>query len=94
MEISEKELRHLAQLSNISLSDDEITPLADDLAEILKYVAMLDKLDLTDVEPTFQVTNLKNVFREDEILPQISREELLNLAPAVKNNQVKVPKVL
>lgn len=94
MEISEDDVRHLAALSKISLSDDEIAPMQQDLSKILAYVGQLDELDLDGVEPTFQVTNLKNVWRDDEIQPQVPRDKLLDLAPEMQNNSVKVPKVL
>ncbi|MFZ2560556.1 MAG: Asp-tRNA(Asn)/Glu-tRNA(Gln) amidotransferase subunit GatC [Candidatus Nanoperiomorbaceae bacterium] len=94
MNISEDDVRHLAALSKISLRDDEIAPMQQDLSNILAYVGQLDELDLDNVDPTFQVTNLQNVWRDDTVHPQIPREKLLNLAPEVKNNSVKVPKVL
>lgn len=87
-------MRHLSALSKISLEDDEIVPMQQDLSKILAYVGQLDELDLDGVEPTFQVTNLRNIWRNDEIQPQVPRERMLNLAPEVKNNSVKVPKVL
>jgi aspartyl-tRNA(Asn)/glutamyl-tRNA(Gln) amidotransferase subunit C len=94
MKISEDDVRHLSALSKISLEDDEIVPMQQDLSKILAYVGQLDELDLDGVEPTFQVTNLRNIWRNDEIQPQVPRERMLNLAPEVKNNSVKVPKVL
>jgi aspartyl-tRNA(Asn)/glutamyl-tRNA(Gln) amidotransferase subunit C len=94
MKITASTVRHLATLSKISLSEDEIPAMVKDLTEILKYVEMLDELDTDGVEPTYQVTGLSNVFRDDVVQPQIAREKLLALAPDMKNNQVKVPKVL
>lgn len=94
MEISEKDVRHLAELSKITLSDAEIPAMQKDLTDILRYVSQLDELDLDGVEPTFQTTGLSNIWRDDEIQSQIPREKLLALAADVKNNQVKVPKVL
>ena len=88
------DVQHLAALSSISLSDDEAISLASDLENIIKYIEQLSELDTTGVEPTYQVTGLKNVFRDDKIEQQISREDLLDLAPDQKNNQMKVPKVL
>jgi aspartyl-tRNA(Asn)/glutamyl-tRNA(Gln) amidotransferase subunit C len=54
----------------------------------------LGELDTTGVEPTYQVTGLKNVWHEDTIKEQLPREKLLTLASDVKGNQVKVPRVL
>jgi aspartyl-tRNA(Asn)/glutamyl-tRNA(Gln) amidotransferase subunit C len=94
MEITEELLRHLAQLSELDLSDAEIKARVGDLREIIKYIEQLGELDTQGVEPTYQVTGRANVMREDVVAPQIPREKLLALAPDMKNNQVKVPKVL
>lgn len=94
MSVSLDEARHLATLSEINLSDQELTSLTTDIDNIINYINQLDELDTEGVEPTFQLTGLSNVWREDTIEPQLPREELLKLAPAAENNQVKVPKVL
>lgn len=88
-------MRHLAQLSSLQLSDDEVADLQQDIAGILSYVEQLGELDTADVQPTYQVTDLENVWREDEVVEdEVTREQLLALAPESANNQVKVPKVL
>lgn len=95
MEIKREDILHLAKLSEFSLSDDQITSLGVDLQNIIKYISQLDELDVEGVEPTYQVFEMENVWREDKILPQeADRSALLALAPEVEANQVKVPKVL
>ena len=95
MEITEKEITHLASLSNFSLSDSEKKSLKGDLENIIKYISELGELETEDVPPTFQVFEMENVWRADEILPQeASRSELLNLTVEELENQIKVPKVL
>lgn len=94
MSVSLDEARHLAALSEINLNDDELTSLTADIDNIVDYINQLDELDTDNVEPTFQLTGLHNIWREDTIEPQLPREKLLELAPAAENNQVKVPKVL
>lgn len=95
MEINREDILHLAELSNISLNDGETESLTKDLQNIIKYISQLDSLDTDGVEPTYQVFEMENVWREDEILPQdASREELLALTKEEKDNQIKVPKVL
>lgn len=94
MSVSLDEVRHLAALSEINLDDDELTSLTTDIDNIVDYINQLDELDTDNVEPTFQLTGLHNIWREDTIVPQLPREKLLELAPAAENNQVKVPKVL
>ena len=94
MKVNNDTVKHLGILSNIELSDDDLKSLSTDLGKIIDYIGELGELDTTGVEPTYQVTGLTNVWREDEVEPQIVREELLKLAPEAANNSIKVPKVL
>lgn len=95
MDIKREDILHLADLSNFSLSEKEIESLQKDLQGIIKYISQLDELDTDNIEPTYQVFEMKNVWREDEILPQeASREDLLALTKEEQDNQIKVPKVL
>lgn len=95
MEINCETIKHLADLSNFLMSDAESKSLEKDLGEILKYISQLDKIDTDGVDPTYQVFEMENVWRDDEILEQdATREELLALSKEQKDNQVKVPKVL
>lgn len=95
MEIKREDILHLAELSNLSLTEEEIESLGGDLEKIITYISQLNELDTKDVEPTYQVFEMENVWREDEILPQdADREALLALAPETEDNQVKVPRVL
>ena len=95
MEIKSEDILHLAELSNLTLTKDEIDSLGRDLQDIIKYISQLDDLDVSDVEPTYQVFEMENVWRDDEIKKQdATREELLALTKASRDNQVEVPKVL
>ncbi|MBR3353412.1 Asp-tRNA(Asn)/Glu-tRNA(Gln) amidotransferase subunit GatC [Candidatus Saccharibacteria bacterium] len=95
MEIKREDILHLAELSEFSLSDAEVASLGKDLQDIIKYISQLDDLDTSDVEPTYQVFEMENVWRDDEIVEQdATREELLALTKNEKDNQIKVPKVL
>ena len=93
--ISSDDVRHLAQLSNLQLVDSEVESLTHDIGEILTYIEQLSQIDTNHVEPTYQVTGLENVWRDDVAkASNVTREELLALAPDSFNHQVKVPKVL
>ena len=95
MEINCETIQHLAKLSNFSLPDDQTKRLMGDLQEIIKYISQLDELDTKDVEPTYQVFEMENVWRADEIQPQdCDREDLLALTKEQENHQIKVPKIL
>jgi aspartyl-tRNA(Asn)/glutamyl-tRNA(Gln) amidotransferase subunit C len=95
MEITREDILHLATLSNFSMSESEIEAIGGDLKNIIKYISQLDELDTDNVEPTYQVFEMENIWRPDEIQPQeADREALLALAPEFQENQIKVPKVL
>ena len=95
MEIKREDILHLAELSDFSLAETEINALGKDLENIIKYISQLDGLNTDKVEPTYQVFEMENVWRDDEILPQeANREQLLALTKEEKENQIKVPRVL
>ena len=95
MAITREDVVHLAELSNISLAEDQIEPLIKDLDNILGYLSQLDELDTDNVEPTYQCFDMQNVWREDEIEEfEAKREDLLALTRESEDNQIKVPKVL
>lgn len=93
--ITTDDVRHLAQLSNVQVSDEEIESLRDDLSNILDYINQLKDVDTTGVEPTYQVTGLENVTRDDDIDDGgVTSDQLLALAPEQSEHSVKVPQVL
>lgn len=93
--ISFDDVQHLAQLSSLQLGDDEATALQADISTILTYIQQLAELDTSGVSPTYQVTGLENIWRDDTVVDDgITREQLLDLAPDSSAHQIKVPKVL
>ena len=95
MEVNQETIQHLGKLSNFALTDAATTRLVKDINDIVGYISQLDQLDTDGVEPTYQVFEMENVWRPDEILPQeADREQLLALTVATENHQIKVPKVL
>ena len=95
MKNTHEDILHLAKLSKLSLEESEIEPLRQDLDNIVNYISQLDELDTEGIVPTYQVFEMKNVWRDDEILSQdASREELLALAPERRQDMISVPKVL
>lgn len=92
--ISNDDVQRLASLSGLQLADDEAAGLRQDLDNIVGYIQQLSELDTAGVEPTYQVTGLENVWRDEEIEAGVARETLLELAPEQQQLQVKVPQVL
>lgn len=85
----------MARLSRLKLSDSEVEKFSQELSEILTYVEKLNTVDVDGLEPTYQVTGLKNVMRPDVIKDYgYKPEDLLSNAPEKKDNQFKVKKVL
>lgn len=94
--ISLDEVMHLAKLSSLSVSKEEAESLQKDLSKIVDYADQLNELDTDNVEPTFQITGLSNVWREDDDIDTygVSLEALVSLVKDSKNGQINVPKVL
>lgn len=95
VQVSTDDVLHLATLSALALLPDEIDRLRTDIERILSYIEQLNELDTSGVEPTYQVTGLKSVYRTDEVDDDsVSTETLLDLAPERQGQLIKVPKVL
>jgi aspartyl-tRNA(Asn)/glutamyl-tRNA(Gln) amidotransferase subunit C len=93
-EISRAEVRHLADLARIDLSDDELDHLAPQLAVILDSVASITGVAAEDVPPTSHPVPLTNVFRDDEVEPCLTAEQALAGAPAQEQQRFAVPRIL
>lgn len=94
--IARDDVKKLADLARLELSDSELDRYAHDLEQILGYVEQLRDVDVTGVEPTSQVTGLMNVLREDipnDELP-VTGDELGQFAPAIRDGYLLVPQVL
>lgn len=93
--LTRDDILKLAHLSRLKLSSGEIESFKDELSKILDYVETLDTVDTSSLEPTYQVTGLKNVMREDEIKEyEANPADLMKNAPAVAEHQFKVKRVL
>ncbi len=93
--LSRDQVLKLAHLSRLKLTEEEIEQFSSELGEILEYVEMLDKADVDGLEPTYQVTGLKNVMRKDEVIEyQAKPQDLVKGAPALEKNQFKVKRVI
>ena len=93
--LTKDEVIKLARLSKIGLSESEVEQFRTELESILAHVEQLQAVDTEGVEPTYQVSGLKNVTRPDEIDDYgTTREDLLNNASETKDGMIKVPKVL
>ncbi len=93
--ITKDDVDLLARQSNVSMTVEETEQLVVELSKILDYIDQLQELDTEGVEPTYHLSGLHNIWREDAVAEKtVTREALLDLAPDSQNNQIKVPKVL
>lgn len=76
-------VRHVARLSRLALTDDEVETMRAELSGILDHVDQIQSLDLDGVAPTTHVLHLENVLRADAPAPSLSPEEALREAPRV-----------
>ncbi len=88
------DVEHVARLSRLALSSDEIDHLTRELAGILGHAADIEALDLDDVVPTAHPLALENVLRADEVRPSLDRDEVLAQAPLAEDRRFRVPRIL
>lgn len=87
-------VEHVAKLSRLALSEDELALFETQLSRILEYIDKLKELDTAEVEPLSHPLGLRNVFRRDAVAPSAPREEALANAPARTDEAYKVPVVV
>jgi len=89
--IDREQVLHVARLSRLALSEDEVETMARELSGILGHVDRIAELDLDEVEPTDHVVDLENVLRPDEPRPSWPREQMLEQAPDPAEGAFRVP---
>lgn len=94
MALSRKDVRDLALLARLEITDDEVDHLAPQLEDILRFVAKLSELNTKDVEPMTTALDLDNRWRSDTIVPGLDRASALSNAPAADEECFRVPPVL
>jgi aspartyl-tRNA(Asn)/glutamyl-tRNA(Gln) amidotransferase subunit C len=98
MKLTREEVLKLARLSRLHLTDKEVEMYQNDISAVIDYVTQLEGVDVSGLIPTYQVTGLtsqdKNATRNDEVLPQVSQEELLKNVPKIEGGQIKVKRMI
>jgi aspartyl-tRNA(Asn)/glutamyl-tRNA(Gln) amidotransferase subunit C len=94
MSDSSLNVRHLAHLARLTLSEDEISAFGAQLGQVLDYVKALEKIDVSGVEATAHASPVFNVLREDISRPGFSVDEALSNAPRKANDLFIVTKVV
>lgn len=94
MSITKDTVSYVANLARIELSDKELGHFTTQLDRILEYVHQLKNLDVSGLEPTSHVLEMKNVYREDKVKPSLKAEEAVKNAPAKEGDLFKVKKII
>jgi aspartyl-tRNA(Asn)/glutamyl-tRNA(Gln) amidotransferase subunit C len=91
--ISEEQVRHVANLARLGLTDEEVARVGEQLGAILDSIEKIQELDLTDVPPTANPLSMTNVLRPDEPRGELTREEALSPAPEPIDGHFAVPRI-
>lgn len=94
MELSHDQVRDIAELAKLDLSEAEVALYAEQLSHILHYFERLQALDTSTIEPTASVLPLRNVFRSDVAGVPLPPEAVLTNAADTEDNQFRVSAVL
>lgn len=90
MALTTEQVAHVARLARLRLAPAELEKMREQLSNILDHFEMLQELDVSDVPPTAQVTDLLNVMRADELRPSLPREAVLANAPDQQDGMFRV----
>lgn len=93
--LTRDDILKLARLSRLTLTDEEIEQFTNEISSLLEYVEVLNEADIENVEPTYQVTGLKDVMRPDDVTNYgPDTEDLLQNAPATEAGHFKVKRMV
>lgn len=94
MPISEDDVRHVATLARLALSDEQVAVLTGELGSILGHIDALARLDLAEVEPTAHPLEMTDSVRADEPRPGLSQAEALANAPESRDGAFVIPRIV
>lgn len=93
--LSSEDIKKLAYLARIDVTDDEVAEFSSEFTQILEYVEKLQTVDVESLKPTSQVTGLTNVTRDDEVKDLgYTAEDLLKNVPQTEAGQIKVKRMI
>jgi aspartyl-tRNA(Asn)/glutamyl-tRNA(Gln) amidotransferase subunit C len=88
------DIRYVAKLARIELTDEEVDRFGEQLADLLDHVNALTDLDTASVAATAQVVQSRNVERDDALVPCLDRETVLSQAPQRQGGFFRVPRII
>lgn len=94
MALSEQQVRHVARLARLALSDEEVAAFRTQLAEILDYAEQVGEVATDEVPPMTHPARPANVLRDDEPVDGLAPDEALAPAPAAEDGRFRVPRIV
>ena len=94
MPLEPSEVKHIASLARIGLTEDEIMMFGDQLSQILEQFEVLNELDTSGVAPTGHASGLQTVMRDDQAIDSLDHEDVLKNAPSREGEFFRVNSVL
>jgi len=91
--LTTKQIKNIADLAKLNLSNQEIGLFRKQLAEILRYIDKLKEINTEKVEPTSQVTGLENIFRQDSVERSLSKDQVLSGGKSIHRGMFRVRRV-
>ena len=88
MQLTTNEVKHIAKLARLELSEKEVEKFSGQLSDILSHAKMLEEVDTSNVEPIAQITGLQDVFFEDKVKESNITDELLDQSPMDKQDHM------
>ncbi|MBM4764540.1 Asp-tRNA(Asn)/Glu-tRNA(Gln) amidotransferase subunit GatC [Bacillus sp. B15-48] len=92
--ISAEQVKHVAHLARLAITEEEVNKFTQQLDKIITYAEQLNELDTENIEPTSHVLEIKNVMREDVAKPGLEIDQVLKNAPDHQDRQIKVPPII
>ena len=92
--LTEQEVRHVAMLARLGLTDEEVEKMGGQLAQVLNYIAVLQQVDTSQVPPTAHAGEQSDVMRPDQARPSLPNNRVIANAPAHEGDFFAVPAVL
>lgn len=94
MAVTKEDVKYIAELARLNLSEQELQEYTQQLNDILMYMDKLNEINTDNVEPLSHPLEGTNVFREDKVQKSVNREDALKNAPDKDHQFFKVPKVI
>lgn len=92
--VSKEDVKHIAELSKLEFSDEELEYFTDEFSKIIEYMGQLKEVDTEGVEPTYSVSSKTQPLREDVVHESLDKEEVLKNAPEEQYGYFKLPSIM